>query len=127
MDVIKIVIDIAKSPHITLELDKAIDMIRCLESETSGTTDLEETLRIINSFEEYYRLTTKRYEEYLSPKKSERESIEGKAIVHKIKLMKINDRKSVEIVFDRRCSIDLLKNCLYKIGFREVVVEKQLF
>ncbi|MCD6196693.1 MAG: hypothetical protein J7J82_07920, partial [Staphylothermus sp.] len=101
--------------------------LECIIEKHGMTRDLEEALRIVNNFDEYYRILRKKFEDYISPPKSQRDVIEGRVIVHKLKLFTENNEKKIEIVFDRRVNLELLKTCLEEIGYEEIVVEKQLF
>ncbi len=127
MNTVKILIDLAKSPRITIVNENAIELLECIIEKHGMTRDLEEALRIVNNFDEYYRILRKKFEDYISPPKNQRDVIEGRVIVHKLKLFTENNEKKVEIVFDRRVNLELLKTCLEEIGYKEVVVEKQLF
>ncbi|MET1160775.1 MAG: hypothetical protein ABWW65_07435 [Thermoprotei archaeon] len=124
---IKVVIDLAKSPHVSLSRDKALDLLACIEEKIGGSKDLSEATRIINSFDEYYRVSRKRFEEYITPPKDPGEVLMGKAVVHKLRLFVENDSKNVELIFDRRFDISVLEDCLKAIGFNEIIIEKQLF
>ncbi len=127
MNTVKILIDLAKSPRITITNENAIELLECIIEKHGMTRDLEEALRIVNNFDEYYRILRKKFEDYISPPKSQRDVIEGRVIVHKLKLFTENNEKKIEIVFDRRVNLELLKTCLEEIGYEEIVVEKQLF
>ncbi|ADI32546.1 hypothetical protein [Staphylothermus hellenicus] len=125
MSEISIVIDLAKSPHVQLSWKKAIELLECIGENTSITRDLEEALRIIRNFEEFYRFSRKRFEEYIAPPKEQRDVILGRVVVHKIKLFKKDSENNVEIVFDRRFSVDKVISCLKKIGYSSVDIHKQ--
>ena len=127
MNTVKILIDLAKSPRITITNENAIELLECIIEKHGMTRDLEEALRIVNNFDEYYRILRKKFEDYISPPKNQRDVIEGRVIVHKLKLFIENNEKKIEIVFDRRVNLELLKTCLEEIGYEEIVVEKQLF
>ena len=127
MSPIKILIDLAKSPRITIANKKAIELLECIIDNHGLTRDLEEALRILNNFDEYYKILRKKFEDYISPPKNQRDVIEGKVVVHKLKLFIEDNEKKVEIVFDRRVDLELLKTCLKEIGYEDIVVEKQLF
>ncbi len=127
MNTVKILIDLAKSPRITITNENAIELLECIIEKHGMTRDLEEALRIVNNFDEYYRILRKKFEDYISPPKNQRDVIEGRVIVHKLKLFTENNEKKIEIVFDRRVNLELVKTCLEEIGYEEIVVEKQLF
>jgi len=122
---IKVVIDLAGSPHVVLKHEEALELLRCL-GETAGTSkDLEESIRIIKSFDEFYKILKRKFEEYITPPKDHREVVMGKSIVHKIKLVMKNSDKYVELVLDRRMNIEYLKLCLTRLGFSEVVTVRE--
>lgn len=121
-----IVIDLAKSPHVELTWKKAIELLECISENIDVTRDLEESLRIIRNFEEFYRFSRKRFEEYIAPPKEQRDVILGKVVVHKIKLFKKDSENYVEIVFDRRFDLDVIVQCLKRIGYNNVNIQKQL-
>lgn len=124
--VIKLIIDLTNSPHAVLNNSEAYSLLKCIEREIGETSDLKEALRIIISFDEFYKLMKRKYRDYITPVKNQKESLLGKTIIHKIKLFVENSNKYVEIVFDRRFNIDYLKHCLLEIGYSEVVFEKQI-
>lgn len=124
MKEIKILIDLANSPHVILERGEALQLFNCLYNETGGSNDLEESIRIIESFDEFLNILKRKFEDYITPKKDQREVITGKAIVHKLRLFKENNTKLIEIVFDRRFDINFLKKCLNTIGYDNIVIEK---
>jgi len=123
---IKIIVDLAKSPRVILTRNEALDLLECLEEPAWSTRDLEEAIRIIENFDEFYNYARKKFEEYITPPKDSRDSILGRVIVHKLKLFKENDKELVEIVFDRRFNIEHIEKCLKDIGYNEVEVERQL-
>ncbi len=125
MSSVKIILDLANSPHVILKRDEALELFECLYDETGGSRDLEESIRIVESFDEFLRVLKKKFEEYITPQKDQREVITGKAIVHKLKLFKENDKEQVEIIFDRRFNIEYLKKCLNTMGYEDVIIEKQ--
>ncbi len=126
MSSIKITIDLTNSPHVVLDRENTLKLLNCLLEETTGSRDLEETLRIINSFDEYYRYMKKKFEDYITPQKDQREVLLGRSIIHKIKLFIDSGEKYVELVFDRRFNVDYIKKCLENIGFDKITIEKQL-
>lgn len=122
---ITITIDLTNSPHVTLALDEALSLLKCIEAEAGETSDLLESIRIINNFEEFYEYLKRKFRDYITPAKDHREALLGKVVVHKMKLLVENSKKLVELVFDRRFSVDYLKKCLTEIGYSEIAIEKQ--
>lgn len=116
-------IDLAKTPLIELTVDEALALLKCLEEETGGSRDLAESINILSSFDEYLRIVKRKFLDYVTPSRDQREVLEGRSIVHKLKLIERGGVKFVEIFFDRRFNVELLKKCLLKMGFSEVIVE----
>ncbi len=123
----KVVIDIAKSPHVVLERSKAVQLLECIANIHGTTRDLEEALRYIKNFDEFYNYLRRKFEDYLTPPKHPRDAILGKVVIHKLRLFKNNGRELVELLFDRRFDLDVLENCLKQVVNDEVVFEKQFF
>lgn len=122
---IKIIVDLAKSPRVILTRNEALDLLECIEESAWFTRDLGEAVRIIENFSEFYSYVRKKFEEYITLPKDSRDSILGRVIVHKLKLFKEDGREFVEIVFDRRFSIEHIEKCLKDIGYDEVEIERQ--
>jgi hypothetical protein len=103
-------------PCIELEAEKAKKLLETI-SKTVGyfTSDLEDTIRIIDNFDEYYRYSTRKFKEYLVPAKSESDLIKGRVIVDRVKLKIIGNSRRVLIVFDRRINKEAIKKSLETI------------
>jgi hypothetical protein len=124
---IDIVIDLARSPHVDLGVEEAVKLLKCIEEKAWSTRDLSETIRILNNFEEFYRYMRKKFEDYITPPKNSADSILGKVIVHKLRLYKTNETKRVEILFDRRFTVDIIIDCLKELGYTSInVVERTI-
>ncbi len=124
---IRIKIDLAKSPHVDLDSDNALKLLECISEEAWVTRDLDEAIRIIENFDEFYKYMKRKFEDYITPPKNPSDSILGKVIVHKLRLYYDDDKEMVEIIFDRRFPVDKIKTCLERIGYKDVQVEKQVF
>ncbi len=122
---LKIIVDLARSPHIILDNALSIKLLDCIIGKHGITKDLEETMRIVRNFEEFYKYSRKRFEEYLAPPKEQRDVIMGRVVVQKIRLLKKNNEKLVEFIFDRRYDLDELISCLKELGFRDISIERQ--
>ncbi|MEM0355206.1 MAG: hypothetical protein QXO78_01395 [Desulfurococcaceae archaeon] len=123
---ITISIDVTRSPRVTLELNNASEFLKCIESEGYSPLDLYETKTILENFDEYFRLAKKKFQDYIVPARDPKEVVEGKSIVHKVRLIVENSSKMVEFVLDRRVDLEKIKNCLLKIGFNEIVIIESL-
>ncbi|WP_440060083.1 hypothetical protein ACSU1N_02725 [Thermogladius sp. 4427co] len=121
---VSIVIDFAGSAHLILNKEEAINLLKKIREYVGESNNLAESIRMIENFDEFYRLSRKRFEEYLFPPKDPSESLKGKVVIQKLRFIKDNG-DFVEIVFDRRIKIELIKDALSKIGYSEVTIEKQ--
>jgi len=97
-------------PCVELEVGDARRVLEAL-SEALGysTNDLEDAIRIIDNFDEYYRYSARKFKEYLVPEKREGDLIRGRVIVDRLKLIRAGDRRRVLIIFDRRVNKDLVR------------------
>ncbi|MEM1627932.1 MAG: hypothetical protein QXP02_00185 [Desulfurococcaceae archaeon] len=121
---IVIIIDIAKSPRITLRREKALELIGVIKKHIV-TKDLDEAERIIKNFNEYYERSRRRFEEYISLARDMADIIKGNVAIQKLKLFIEDKGEYVELVFDRRISVDFLHSCLKEIGFSSIEVIDQ--
>ncbi|MEM4717959.1 MAG: hypothetical protein QXE81_04270 [Desulfurococcaceae archaeon] len=117
---ITIYIDIARYPHLKLELKLAIELIDKISSTHGLTIDQEEARRAILNFDKYYEIALRRSNGYLIVPKNPINAFHGKVVVHKLRLILENDRKFVELILDRRFPKDILENALRLIGFTEI-------
>ncbi|MCY0868776.1 MAG: hypothetical protein OWQ48_06085 [Desulfurococcus sp.] len=121
---VKILVDLARSPHVSLSRQDAIRLLSELAS-IRFTRDLEEALRIVRNFEEYLRYSRRKFEEYINIPKDPRDVLAGRVFIHRVRLFVENSEEMVEIVFDRRVSLDVITSVLRNLGFSEIVVEEQ--
>ncbi len=119
-------VDLAKYKYVDLP---AADAERLLEAVAEvlerRTQDLNEALRYIRNFEEFYEYMRKKFKDFIAPPKRPEDFIKGTVIVDKVKLYKTESgEKRVVIVFDRRVDVEKIKEALKKIGYEEVEVKK---
>lgn len=126
MKEVKVVIDIARSARVTLSRDDALRLLTAIKDVKGSTRDLSEAYRIVASFEEYYSYSRRRFEDYIFVPKDPRESLEGRTIIQKLRLLR-NGGDNVEIVFDRRVELNTIIEALKTIGFEKVDVTSQSF
>jgi len=122
--VVRVLIDLAKSPHVVLSRDDAIRLLEGFMSITR-TRDLEEATRILRSFDEYLRYMRRKFEDYINLPKDPGDALRGRVVVHKMKLYMDDGREMVEIVFDRRIRVEDLVSILKNMGFTDVTIEEQ--
>lgn len=112
-------IDLAKYIHIKLNRIDALNLLNVVTKKHGTTRDLEEAKRIVLNFSEYYDIARK-FDGYLTIIKDPADSIRGRVIVHRIKLLRENSEEFVELILDRRISRELVISALKEIGFSNV-------
>lgn len=113
-------LDVASCMHVKLEREVALKLVQAIMARHGVTRDLEETKRVIENFDEYYGILKRRFMDYLTIPKDTAESIRGRTVVHKIRLIREGEYRIVEFVFDKRVSRDLIVECLKDVGFSSV-------
>ena len=119
-------VDLAKYKYVDLPAEDAEKLLETI-SEILGrrTQDLNETLRYIRNFEEFYEYMRKKFKDFIAPPKRPDDFIKGTVLVDKVKLYKgEGGERRVVIVFDRRVDLEKIKEALAKIGYDEVEVKK---
>jgi len=121
---ITIEIDFAKYKSVKLPKDEAERLLQSL-TEILGKkpNDIQETLRYIRNFDEFFEYMRKKFKDYLAPPHRADDYIKGEAFVDKVKLLKENNEKYVMIVFDRRVKEDVIRKALEQLGY-EVETKK---
>ncbi len=121
---ITIEIDFAKYKSVKLPKDEAEKLLQSL-TEILGKkpNDIQETLRYIKNFDEFFEYMRKKFKDYLAPPHRADDYIKGEAVVDKVKLLKENNEKYVMIIFDRRVKEDLIRKALEQLGY-EVEIKK---
>jgi hypothetical protein len=100
-------------PCIDLDLDDAEKILNIITDRLGYvTSDIQDTLRIIENFDESYRYAVKKFKEYLVPVKSESDLIKGRVVIDRVKLTRIGNKKRILIIFDRRVKKELLEEAL---------------
>ncbi|ABU81896.1 hypothetical protein [Ignicoccus hospitalis] len=126
MKTIKVVVDGGKYKWVELPREEALKLLEIIEGKLGKSPrDLQETMRYLRHFEEFYRDMQKRFKDFIAPPHSLDDMIRGIVVVDKIALKKEGNEEIATIVFDRRISVDLLKEALKELGYEvEVEVEK---
>ncbi len=122
-------VDLAKYKYVDLPAADAEKLLEAM-AEVLGrrTQDLNEALRYIRNFEEFYEYMRKKFKDFIAPPKRPEDFIKGTVIVDKVKLYKTEGgEKRVVIVFDRRVDVEKIKEALKNIGYEDVEVKKSLF
>ncbi|MEM4481196.1 MAG: hypothetical protein QXK88_04445 [Desulfurococcaceae archaeon] len=116
---ISVSVDLANCMHVKLTRELALRFLESIIEIHGETRDLEEAVRLIAGFDEYYKSSQRKFEGYLAVPKDTSDAIRGRVIVHKIKLLLENREKYVELVLDRRVSRELVARSLSQLGFSE--------
>ena len=117
-------IDFAKYKSVKLPRDDAELLLNVLTDLLGkSTNDLQETLRYIRNFDEFFEYMRKKFKDYLAPPHRADDYIRGEAVIDKIKLIKENNEKYVLIVFDRRVKEDIISDALRRLGY-EVEIKR---
>lgn len=119
---ITIYVDVAQYPHIKLEQSLALRFIKTVMEKHGITRDLEESMRVVKNFDEYYNIAQRKSGGYLLIIRDPADSIRGKIVIHRIKLMIEGGKKIVEYIIDRRVPMEFLISSLKELGFSEVEV-----
>ena len=106
---------------IKLKADEAVKLIEQAYRMGRRTRDLEETMRILRNFEEFYRLQVRKNKSFLTPPKELKEELEGKVLIDKVRLEEKNGERFITILFDKRVKREFVKSLLEKIGFSKVI------
>ncbi len=124
---IKVTVDIGKYKWVRLPLEEAVKLLNKV-SELLGwrSGDVDEALRYMEHFDEFYSMMRRKFKEFLVPIKRSSDMIRGRVVVDKLKLEKEGDQKIVTLVFDRRVDLRVVVDALENMGF-EVEVEKRVF
>ncbi len=122
-------VDLAKYKYVDLPAEDAERLLEAIADVLGRRTqDLNEALRYIRNFEEFYEYMRKKFKDFIAPPKRPEDFIKGTVIVDKVKLYKDEGgARRVVIVFDRRVDVEKIKGALKNIGYEEVEVKKSLF
>lgn len=112
-------IDLARYVHIKLNRIDALKLLDAVTKRHGITRDLEEAKRIVTNFSEYCDIA-KKFDGYLTVIKDPADSIRGRVIVHRIRLLRENSEEFVELILDRRVPRELIISALKEIGFSDV-------
>ncbi|MGC8982620.1 MAG: hypothetical protein ACP5KA_02550 [Desulfurococcaceae archaeon] len=110
-------VDLAKCMHVKLEQEKAIELINALIRSHGIVRDLEEAKRVVENFDEYYNIARRRFESYIVIPKDVTDSLRGRALIHKLRLIVEDGKKLVEIVFDKRVREEFIIEILKRLGY----------
>lgn len=103
---------------VELEAEHAPEFLEALRDHLGrGGDDVQDAIRMIKNFDVFYEFMIKKFKEYLVPKKELSDLIRGNVIVDKLKLIKANDQKRVQIVFDRSVKEEEVIEVLRNLGF----------
>ncbi len=115
---IEIAVDIGKYKWVRLPREDALKLLEILETKLGASPrDLQEAMRYIRHFDEFYREMKKRFKDFIAPPQSLNDMIKGTVVVDKLSLEKEGDKEYVTIVFDRRVPTEMLREALKEMGY----------
>lgn len=114
---VKLVRSFTGHTYIECSCEDAIKLLTYLK-ETYGraTSDVDDALRILSNFNFFYDMMRRKFKDFISPKKDEKDLIKGLVTVDKIKLFKKDSTELVQLVLDKRVEVDLISNTLKGLG-----------
>ena len=124
MSKITVSIDLAKYKYVDLSLEESRDFLRYLEEKVGKMRDVDEAIRYIDNFDEFYNYMKKKFKEFIAIPHTPDDYIKSRVFIDKIRLYVKDSEKRVVFVLDRRVSKELIKEILNKLGYRDVVFEK---
>ncbi|RLG85386.1 MAG: hypothetical protein DRO15_07560 [Thermoprotei archaeon] len=116
----KAIISRAIGDYVTVEMDAtyAPDFLEEIRNFLKrGGEDVADTIRMIKNFDVFHDFMTRKFKEYLVPKKELSDLIRGNVIIDKIKLIKDSNRRRVLIMFDRSVKEYEIIKVLSELGF----------
>ena len=115
--------DMAKYVHVRLDAEEALRLLDILvEIYGKETNDIKEAKRIIKNFDIFYDVARRKFKSYLIIPHDVSDMIKGEVVIDKIKLIKEDDKKRVEIVFDRRFDKRLVCESVKRLGYIPEIV-----
>ncbi|MEM1644366.1 MAG: hypothetical protein QXL96_00620 [Ignisphaera sp.] len=92
---------------IEVPAEKAVNIINILCAGLGrGGEDVKDAIRMIEHFETFYDLMRRKFKEYLTPRKDVGDILKKRVLIDKIKLLKRDGNKFVEIIFDKSISLE---------------------
>ncbi len=118
-------VDLAKYKFVDLPAEDAIRLLEAITEKLGReSNDIRETIRYIRNFEEFYEYMQKKFKDYIAPPHRPSDYIKDLVVVDKVKLYKREGERRVVIVFDRRVSLNVIKEALEDIGYSYRVVKE---
>ncbi|ALU12061.1 hypothetical protein EYM_07600 [Ignicoccus islandicus DSM 13165] len=115
---IEVTVDIGKYKWVRLPREDALKLLEIIETKLGESPrDLQEAMRYIRHFDEFYQEMKKRFKDFIAPTQSLSDMIKGTVVVDKLSLEKEGGKDYVTIVFDRRVPLDVLKEALQEMGY----------
>lgn len=103
---------------VEIEAEKSIELIKGLQKLLGkGGEDVDDAIRMIKHFNEFYSLMQRKFKDFLTPRKSISDLIKENVLVDKIKLSIKDGKKIVVIVFDKSITLPILETALTQLGY----------
>jgi hypothetical protein len=87
-----------------------------------NTADVNDALRILNNFEAFYEIMRRKFKDFISPKKDERDLIKGVVTIDKLKLLKKDGMNYVVLVLDKKVELNFISKVLSDLGIEFMVI-----
>lgn len=116
--------DMAKYLHVKLNVNEALKLLNTItDIYGKEVKDVKEARRIIENFDIFFDVARRKFKSYLIIPHDVSDMIKGEVIVDKIKLVKEDNKKMVELVFDRRVSRELILECIKRLGYTPKILK----
>lgn len=105
--------DLYGYPYVECSVEQGLLILKKISEKLDfSSEDLNDSIRILNSYEEFYSYARRKGKEFIVPSKRESDFIKGRVVVDKIKPI---DKDRVMIIFERRVNRDLLNEVISEI------------
>lgn len=112
---VKVKISKTIGDYVAIEVpaEEAVNIINILQDGLGrGGEDTRDAIRMIEHFETFYDMMRRKFKEYLTPRKDVGDILKKRVLIDKIKLLKRDGNRFVEIMFDKSISIEEVLNIL---------------
>lgn len=118
-------IDLAKYRYVDLPIDEARKFIEYIRSVYGNIRDVEEALRYIENFDEFYNFMKKKFKEFIAIPHRPDDYIKSRVVIDKVRLYRDEEgNERVVFVLDRSVKREFIEEGLKRLGYTRVVFEK---
>ncbi|MEM1525472.1 MAG: hypothetical protein QXH10_06755 [Ignisphaera sp.] len=112
---VKVKISKTIGDYVAMEVpaEEAVNIINILQDGLGrGGEDTRDAIRMIEHFETFYDMMRRKFKEYLTPRKDIGDILKKRVLIDKIKLLKRDGNRFVEIIFDKSIGVEEVLNIL---------------